>query len=538
MNINDFKNLLDGVILDRGLDYYKTGRVLSLEKENNQWQAVVRGSDDYCVIVELAGDGAILTSSCDCSYEYGEYCKHQAAVFYAISNLPRAQRKQSKSNKPDLKAILRAQSTETLAEILFAHAEKDNRIKSELLFRFSKSGEIEERAREMIKASIKSATRKGFVDYGCTDQAVEGAKKVIEIAMGMIGASSALSRVKLLIVALEELMELLNFCDDSRATVGGTIATAIQLLGNVTSEPEDGSDHTAEIFNLISEHALSSAYNGWNDWRIDILEACIPLCGDPVLRERLENHLRSGSFNGYLKEAFQEMQLKIIKDFDGEEMAEAFMEHNLDNNSFRRAIIKKAVSIGKLKYALELCLDGEKQDAIYPGLQESWKEIRYSICERMGDKLSQITLAREFLTAGNFIYFPKLKALHSEEDWPKELDKLLEILKGGIYERVLVAEDLKPMIMERCRQNIWRVPDLYMHLIPDYKNELNPLFLQLIKQRAAFVSDRSGYREVCEIIGCYRRACGEAPVLALVGELFVTYRKRPAFVDELNKVLK
>ena len=85
MNVNDFETYLDEEILARGLAYYQSGNVVSLEyDEDDGWIADVEGSDDYTVTVSLSDKGEILDTECDCPYDWGEYCKHQAAVFYAL----------------------------------------------------------------------------------------------------------------------------------------------------------------------------------------------------------------------------------------------------------------------------------------------------------------------------------------------------------------------------------------------------------------------------------------------------------------------
>jgi len=84
VKITDFDDSLDPVILKRGREYYLEGRVSRLKQTAAGWTAVVEGTHDYLVEAELEPNGFISFSSCDCPYEGGEYCKHQAAVLYAL----------------------------------------------------------------------------------------------------------------------------------------------------------------------------------------------------------------------------------------------------------------------------------------------------------------------------------------------------------------------------------------------------------------------------------------------------------------------
>ena len=52
----------------------------------NEYTADVEGSELYEVIVEMNDGGEIYDISCDCPYDMEDYCKHEAAVLYALRN--------------------------------------------------------------------------------------------------------------------------------------------------------------------------------------------------------------------------------------------------------------------------------------------------------------------------------------------------------------------------------------------------------------------------------------------------------------------
>ena len=88
MNSRDFiKNLVSNKIYSRGINYYEMGRVLQYriynpEPNNYLITAVVSGSEKYNVDTKiiLKKDKIELDSSCDCPYDWEEYCKHEVAV--------------------------------------------------------------------------------------------------------------------------------------------------------------------------------------------------------------------------------------------------------------------------------------------------------------------------------------------------------------------------------------------------------------------------------------------------------------------------
>ena len=52
--------------------------------EEGYYEAEVEGSQIYTVFVELEENGEISDMSCDCPYDWEEFCKHEAAVLYAL----------------------------------------------------------------------------------------------------------------------------------------------------------------------------------------------------------------------------------------------------------------------------------------------------------------------------------------------------------------------------------------------------------------------------------------------------------------------
>ena len=78
MKIPSLKNNFSKEILERGLSYYKQGRVKNLIIDGNKAKAAVIGNRNYRVTINLA-DGNF---KCTCPYEFN--CKHEVAVLYSL----------------------------------------------------------------------------------------------------------------------------------------------------------------------------------------------------------------------------------------------------------------------------------------------------------------------------------------------------------------------------------------------------------------------------------------------------------------------
>lgn len=82
---------------------------------------MVDGSEPYEVEIQLASGEEIAVHTCDCPYDWGEYCKHEIAVLMAIREhkktgtvLPDGRQKKRRG----LAALLEERTREELVELV------------------------------------------------------------------------------------------------------------------------------------------------------------------------------------------------------------------------------------------------------------------------------------------------------------------------------------------------------------------------------------------------------------------------------------
>ncbi|MDE6781439.1 MAG: SWIM zinc finger family protein [Ruminococcus sp.] len=141
MKLKNFEKHFDKTILQRGKNYYYDGAVLSVEKiSENEYTAEVEGSEIYEVTVEIDDNGHIDDISCDCPYDMGEYCKHEAAVLYALRDRSSSMSKTA-VKKPNLPQLLEKCSNTQLVEIILEHAKEDKNFRNLLLMKLSENSD-------------------------------------------------------------------------------------------------------------------------------------------------------------------------------------------------------------------------------------------------------------------------------------------------------------------------------------------------------------------------------------------------------------
>ena len=99
MKLSNLKAYVPGTLYTRGVDYFKQGHVKNLTEDTpNRWHALVAGTTDYDVAVNLKKDGNLSSAFCTCPFESDSLCKHEVAVCLAIE----AYKKEHPGSGPDV----------------------------------------------------------------------------------------------------------------------------------------------------------------------------------------------------------------------------------------------------------------------------------------------------------------------------------------------------------------------------------------------------------------------------------------------------
>jgi hypothetical protein len=540
MNLDNFEKYIDGRIVNRGLSYYKSGRVGELEYDGDCYTAQVDGSRVYTVQAHIDESGEILDSSCDCPYEFGEYCKHEAAFFYALCDAPLAElRQKAAKNTQSLSALLAQQDKNTLVAVLLEYARKNIDIRQNLRFRFSKQPDVLGYAKHLIESSIQAVEEDGYIEYRDTDSAAEGGRQSVRL---IYDTTDIISACQVFCLVMREMGKLECMCDDSNGAVGGVIEDAlIALRKRLATIPSDF-PHAEELADTLVAFSREDCYSGVDERALSIIRSLIPLCGNQTVRHLCEQRLsESQTHDHYERQEAQQIQYEIIEQYNGEQAALSYLKAHLDNDYFRSQAIENAIKKENFNVALQLCLDGEHIDAEKrPGLVNHWREYRYQIYQLQHDVDAMKHLAETFVVdEKDFNYFLKLKKLYTETEWQTVLPPLLEKVSrdkwSSIYTRILVNEHLQKDLLDYCKQYNDGVLDLYKHLLPEYAEETAQILAALIEKNQKVASNRTDYHKVASIIRIYAEVCGQAKAQEIADALKITHKRKRAFVDELNR---
>ena len=565
MDLQNFENFIDRVIFMRGYDYYEYDHVKYVkETKPNVYEAKVIGTDEYTVAVLIDEDLNITETYCDCPYDMGRYCKHQVAVFLTLRDI---KTNVSEEEEPDVKSmdpgdyrdgsymasILSERSKEELIGFIMKLASKNEVIEQRILMEFDDVNNDEDIQNEvsLIQSYIRHySDRYGNVDYKNINDAVYGARTVLDKAQSAIDEGNAVYSINLVMCVIREMVEFIEYADDSAGIIGDVIDQGFSLIDGVIDNGKWSISNMHIIFENLLNEASHTCYDGWSDWRLKFLDACARISNAPDLRDRLEKYMTKAinieGIDSWSKNYFAEqvniIRYNMILRDEGEQKAEEFIEQNLQFTTIRKISIERALQQKNHDLVIKLSLDGEEKDKGLPGRLNEWRSYRYNAYVLAGKLNEQRKLAMDFISDGQFEYYLELKKTYGADAWMTIYPGIISGLKDmqghyqDIYTLILIEEGEMEKLIEFIKKTPSSIVKFYKHLIPEYKDEVYSLFSMHIEQTASRASNRRAYQGVCDIIRTLIKAGGKEQASQIKQKLYHVYAKRPAFRDELLRV--
>lgn len=554
----NFKQVIPAKILTRGYDYFSMERVTDLSMEDEGiWTAEVEGTEAYDVQISL-GPKQELTCVCTCPYEFGEQCKHVAAVLYAIEKafpeyIEGRQRKPAPKQPTRLARLnlaLKAASHGELVAVLLELCADDRDLLTKLLIRLEPTGNAEVDYRRLIKEALRPPRGShGYLDYRA---ATEASKRVDKIADQADKTMAARPEQALMIyqAILEEASTALGQADDSNGMLGGNVERALNGLAEC-AERLAGPDRDALLHYCLNQ-ATNSQFEGW-DYRWSLLEVAADLIDSPVQRAALFATLDSiagrNKTDVYLVTDFSAVsaatiKLKVIRRQDGEEAELAFIAANKHLHPFRKVLINNYINSGDLDAARSLAEEGlmslKGAGTFQHGTALEYRKLLLTIAQQQGIQEAIREQARVlWLSRRGAEYYAILKDTVPATEWP---DFLHRILTSKDCSRDLAA-------WAYAQEGSWQeVCDLVMSqpsLLPAYQRELEARFPEemvtayelWVEEMLKPVTNRSTYSEAANLLMRLQKLGRAEKAKALAKSLCERYPQRRAMIDELHRVI-
>ncbi|WP_456272489.1 SWIM zinc finger family protein [Bacillus sp. AK031] len=553
MNLSNFKKTVNKKILARGRDYYMEGNIAeAISKSGNEYHFIIEGTHNYEVEVKLDEDGEIIDSQCDCPYDYGPICKHEAAAYFQLYEILNEDSGNGKVVKkieenPTIQGVLSNLSKDELIQIIIDITNTDGIIENSLMMKYSHSDSEQEleSCQKLIDGIVRKYTgRNSFIPYRETSRFMSELETVLEKARETADPNLA---VDISLLLLEEAVYSFQYADDSGGDIGGLVSVTLDTIEGIALKAnEDGGSE--EVFMKLLAFAGSEVFDGWENFRIDLLRICLVFSEDEMLREQLSSKLQSllekEPGENYMKENLLQLQYELIDQYGSKEEALQFIESHLDFSSFRERLLDKYLQEQNYQKVLEAAIEGEVTDQKYPGLVSRWKKYRYTAYKSLSLKKEQELLAKELLMNGDFHYYQDLKELAEENSGEFYTNLKQEIInnRGWYTDRILLQlieeENDVEALLEFVRENPGYIEKYAERLEDNFQDEVIEIYRNYLFKEAKTSSNRSSYREIGRKINRYKQIAGKLKQQKVIDELKELYKKKPAFLDELGKIAK
>lgn len=530
MNLKDFENYFDNVILSRGMDYYTNGAVISLEKISEEsFVAEVDGSEIYEVNVTLNGD-EITDIECDCPYEYGMYCKHEAAVLYALRDEMKSNKKFS-DTKESLLFVLEKCSKEQLIDIINEHTKEDKKFRNYLKFRLSSSENSDEFIEDFEKLCNK-------VCNSC--DGVSNILKAFDVTVSKTDKiKNPVERMKIyirIITILENCIEdfVNNYeYEEDSWELYAPMDDCAELMKFLAEDTVNGNNF--DEINAMWE-CLYISMNGGYEYTERVFPVLFEFCKIPEYRYKLYNFLEEKIMyaDKYRKETLIKRQLEIIQKYETKENIFKFMENHIECSDFRLEVVREYMNRKDYDKAEKLASDGES--GYSPRMKNECMKLRHEIYTITGNKEKLKDMCCKLILEDNIEYYTEWKFLIPMEMRQAEIEKILKKSNFQVYEYIILEENFTDKIFKFCTDYPYKISELYYRLNGTvYEEQTKEIYKKYIYSEAKMASDRSAYKQVVKILKGYANNCGKNEAESIAQDFRDIYRRRPAFMDELKK---
>lgn len=538
------------MIVSRGEEYFDDGAVKGLKKINDgEWVASVEGTELYKVRILLKGD-TIYSYSCSCPYDMGLVCKHVVAVFFALQRPTKP-----KSREKTFEQTISAMTREKLNAILIDYARQEPGFVDYVSARcvINTPSSDKEEYRRIIRNAVDTVRGKhGYIDYWQASRAVKGEDMVLDKAQEFLKKQQPSRALQICQCVLEEMVPLLQEADDSNGSIGDVIGQAFQVLSECARQVEDAGFRKGLLTYLLKE-CDNGRYEGWNDWRWEILVIASEVVQSDKEVKNLFNRIDEiESKHGNLRYDYENatvIKMKVLERLGTKEDVKDFLNQHLDCTPLREQAIKNELKCRDYLSARKLALDGLAQDKArgLPGLINTWTRHLLDIAEAQKDYPEVKKYSMQlFLDTNDFTFYEQYKKCFTAGEWPRETQKIVDSIRNSKDNRnyalalpqIYIREELWPDLMDFVQEsNSSRALENFSeYLVKLFPEKLADAYEKVIIEKLAPLLGRGNYQYLREFLKRFKKLGDKERVSRLVAKLSEKYSNRPAMLEELKHV--
>jgi hypothetical protein len=575
--LDNFEETVNREILSRGRQYFLNQSVVHLEEvADNHWQAEVEGTEIYMVDVHLKGR-EITQYSCNCPYD-GLTCKHVVSVFLKLRKdmeKIKQETKPKKGKKLTLQELLSKISAKELQDFTLHYASLNKDFARTIEIHFAEKDELIDMRKhysDLIKKMIRKHSDHGFIDYHSSNALSREMDKVIDEGSAWVQKGKFAEAMLIGQLVLSELIEVIRYSDDSSGSLGDTIDDAIALLADIGALEEVSFSLKVQLFDFLEKEAMNKNYYDYGDFGqglLDVAQDVAMQIGETARFIKLIDNilpLFSGYSFDFYKEQFLVRKIAVLEKLGQTEEIQQLISANMDLVSLRKQALKQAIDKKDYTKAKQLIQEGIQiaESKQRHGTIADWEKELLAIAVLEKDLATIRAYTKKFaFERSNFDvnYYRQWKGTFSKKEWEEELQKIVVDVykkaeanekdkksmwsdaKDFIFDRLaplFVEEQMWDRLLELTKRTdsfkaLYRV---YEHLVKRYPKEVLAMYMPTLRKKSEGLNGRREYQDFAQLLQKLKKDIPDdnQEIDNFIGELKIKYAKRPAMLEELNKI--
>lgn len=541
-----WKNMFLPHIWQRGVDYYRDGRVLDLQCQNNEVTAQVEGSEIYTVSVTFNKKGNGITDYyCDCPYgEDGTPCKHLAAVLCAVQDEPQRPIPEEKSGHT-VEALVGLLSESQMRSLLIRFAEGDSHIRE--VIQLTATNELPQSQKDQWEADLEELTdsmsdRYGFIDYEDTSEYCHALVEYMNDRLpDLLFARKTMDAFQLSWLTFRTGVE--QDMDDSDGGLSILASFCMDAWSQILEQAD--LEGQREILHWFTAHYASldlgrmflDEYLYDAPWKDEI---------GPELLSFLDQQIQECIKHENSQYRLEDLIVHRVKWMgrlgkSKEEQEQYFAQYHYLSR-IREIKISQAMQNSDWDTALALLEESREIDKDKPGLVAKYSAQMIEIYERTNKRELLLKELRDYLyefRQDDLVYVLKLKALLTPEEWTAERDRLLNstTMHSQVYS-LLEQEQMYEAIMQTIEKNtdIYALERYERLLKKSYGQRCLNVYVTHLQDAMGRAYNRKAYWSVIQTLKKVRKyPDGKVAAKGLADCWRAKYPRRTSMLDELNK---
>lgn len=411
--------------------------------------------------------------------------------------------------------------------------------------------EILQVVKSTIATSVKRNTHGGYIGWSSCDNICMDMHACLDLCEKALEKHENMAALEAAVYIQTSGAKLASNADSSSGMLTDVILCTFEFIEKCTNEiGKRDKQMKDQALALIVKDAKKTVFDGWDNWRYDLLKCGICLCDEmnaSKLEKALDTLLKALQDDPYPEYAEKEdllVRYLLHRHLYGKDNTREELYQNISINELRIIAIRDAMDDKNYDEAEKLCLEkaNEENQWHYRSRNpDDWNNLLYEIYRSANNTERQIAQAKKILFMGNEKFWDVLKQIYTEcGEWNKNYEPLLDELKASgqtkCYRSILIAENEKKRLLEDVIENPYDLFTYGEHLVKEYPKQIYDLCYKEISEECSQAKQRSEYRKVTKKISKLIKWNGNDTARALIEELKQKYPRRPALLDELEKV--